>query len=308
MISIHKDLLSFFAYKHYLSVKDMVLRSNGGKSKLTQIDTWISVLSGNKYNFRKLITAEPDELDELSSIIKSAAIHPSVNYLLNMYENYFAGSSATTLKIDENIYKASHFVKNTGVVVCPYCNRNYIFNVSDKKSTRRLSELDHFYPKEAYPALSMSFYNLVPVCHNCNHIKTNSKAKYVNPYKKNKSNDNIVFNLKINKVNFITNPKAYKLKWQLSNDYKEMFYDLKLHRIYPIHKEVLNDIIKKKYIYTDLYISDVLSSLKRKIFIDKNEFLNTVLSANIQEDKLRERPFSKLTKDIWEDLDGKLLI
>ena len=306
MLSIHNHKLNYLAYRHYLSIEDMVLRSSNGKEKLHLINVWLTIILGESYNLRKLITANPTELENISIKLKGKTLSKSVKYLGDIYENYFSGSSKTTLKIDNNAYKASHFVRNLELTVCPYCNRNYIFNVSDNKKVRRLSELDHFYPKETHPALYMSFYNLVPVCHNCNHIKSNSTATYINPYKEFISDANILFRVKIKGANFITNPKSFKLGWKLSNDYQEMFYDLKLHRIYPIHKEIILDIIKKKYIYTDRYVEDVVSALKSKIYIDKNEFVNSILSANIQENKLKEKPFSKLTKDIWNDLSGKI--
>ena len=283
-----------------------MLRSNRGKAKLHLINVWLTILLERPFNLRMLITANPSELEIITSKLKNVTVSKSVKYLGDIYENYFSGSSNTTLRIDNKVYKASHFVRNLELVVCPYCNRNFIFNVSDKKKTRRLSELDHFYPKTLYPALYMSFFNLVPVCHNCNHIKSNSKAFYVNPYKEFVSDSHILFKLKIKGSNFITNPKSFRLGWVLSNEYEEMFYDLKLHRTYPMHKVIISDIIKKKYIYTDKYVDDVLSALKRKIYVDKTDFLNSILSANVQENKLTERPFSKLTKDIWNDLNGKI--
>ncbi|MBK6835046.1 MAG: hypothetical protein IPG89_12540 [Bacteroidetes bacterium] len=257
MLSIYNENLNHLAYKHYLAVEEMVLRSSNGKAKLHFINVWLTIVLEEQFSLRKLITANSTELEALAKKLEGKSPSKSVKYLGDIYENYFAGSSKTTLKIDKKPYKASHFVRNLELTVCPYCNRNYIFNVSDNKKVRRLSELDHFYPKEKYPALYMSFYNLVPVCHNCNHIKSNSKAKYINPYKEFISDSNILFNIKIKGANFITNPRQFKLGWLLSNEYQEMFYDLKLHRIYPVHKDIISDIIKKKFIYTDNYVEDV---------------------------------------------------
>ena len=39
---------------------------------------------------------------------------------------------------------------------CTYCNRNYTLNLIN---SRARAELDHWFPKEKYPILSLSFFN-----------------------------------------------------------------------------------------------------------------------------------------------------
>lgn len=62
---------------------------------------------------------------------------------------------------------------------CPYCNMHYTLVVpagSRGKSSKMIAEFqfDHFFSKSDYPLLSMSLYNLIPACANCNFSKSDS--------------------------------------------------------------------------------------------------------------------------------------
>ncbi|MCS6096493.1 HNH endonuclease [Shewanella baltica] len=59
-------------------------------------------------------------------------------------------------------------LKNT---VCPYCNRSYIHSVFEDSIFGGRPELDHFLSKSIFPFFALSIYNLIPVCHSCNHAK-----------------------------------------------------------------------------------------------------------------------------------------
>lgn len=50
---------------------------------------------------------------------------------------------------------------------CPYCNHSYAFTIQSVNGGFRPT-LDHFYPKEKYPHLALSLYNLIPSCSVCN--------------------------------------------------------------------------------------------------------------------------------------------
>ncbi len=46
-------------------------------------------------------------------------------------------------------------------------------------------QFDHFYPKDKYPYFSLSLYNLIPSCANCNHRKRNTEMdirKHFHPF------------------------------------------------------------------------------------------------------------------------------
>ena len=89
------------------------------------------------------------------------------------------------------------------IKACPYCNAEEIIvqDLVDEGVKIRSSELDHFYPKELFPYLAISLYNLVPsggICNggNCKHNKDSYHHKLVNPFSLSDS-EGIVFELSL---------------------------------------------------------------------------------------------------------------
>lgn len=69
---------------------------------------------------------------------------------------------------------AGRFIKALGVKYCPYCNADSVYSSffwgedEEAGDWSIQSELDHFMPKNRYPFLAISLYNLVPSCRRCN--------------------------------------------------------------------------------------------------------------------------------------------
>lgn len=55
------------------------------------------------------------------------------------------------------------FVESLDLRYCPYCNAETVGTAKDF-----VSNIDHILPKEKYPLLSLSLYNLIPSCNRCN--------------------------------------------------------------------------------------------------------------------------------------------
>lgn len=83
-------------------------------------------------------------------------------------------------------FPRNELIKAVNTRVCPYCNRIFVECVESKQRVVK-GQLDHFYPKEQYPYLALSKFNLVPSCSYCNggSGKHNTDArikKLVNPF------------------------------------------------------------------------------------------------------------------------------
>ncbi|ELB2166853.1 hypothetical protein QNZ92_003473 [Vibrio parahaemolyticus] len=70
-----------------------------------------------------------------------------------------------------NSWNAYQLCKSVAPRICPYCNRNYTPVIYSPDTNFCRPELDHFIPKSLYPMFAVSFYNLIPSCHSCNHNK-----------------------------------------------------------------------------------------------------------------------------------------
>ena len=98
--------------------------------------------------------------------------------------NYNSFSNST----DSN-WNAYEFCSKMNISVCPYCNRQYIFVVGSSKDKHARPEIDHFFPKEKYPFLALSFFNFIPSCHSCNHTKNAKEEDIIYPYKESFSSE-----------------------------------------------------------------------------------------------------------------------
>lgn len=83
--------------------------------------------------------------------------------------------------------------------VCPYCNATYLFKLREENTAKKITnyvgaQLDHYYPKDDFPYLAISIFNLIPSCPTCNHIKSNNKNSHLHPYTE-EMGDNAKFTL-----------------------------------------------------------------------------------------------------------------
>ena len=277
MIQItHKDL-DKIALKHYEAMK--VSR------KKTNIPDDI---------FKEIILAKPQELMSVAQKYKKYE-----NEFKNRYKNF------TNTK---NIYNAYELIKKLNITVCPYCNRNTIFNL--KHSRKRTSELDHFYPKSKYLILSISFYNLIPSCSACNKFKSNKNNKYINPYDKQYNfNKNIKFDLKIKDVTFAYSTDGFKLVCKADKDIskdekrraKNNIQVFRLNDLYQKHKDTVLELIQKREIYPDSYIDELYQNYS--FFNNREDILRLITGGYVEDKDLGKRPLSKLIKDISEELE-----
>jgi hypothetical protein len=209
------------------------------------------------------------------------------------------------------INKFSGFIlaKKLAVECCPYCNRNYTTTHAAYKEKKVFPEFDHFYHKSDYPLLSVSYYNLIPSCNVCNtHFKGRKdsiKEEIFHPYTEVMANhisfkfvpDNVEA-LYGEKDNFIIDFDYPDLlnKYNLEKTIK--FFGLK--EIYEIcHTNLIKEMVNKKITFSNKY----LQTIKDLYGISFEESYRILFETYYEDDKLHERPFSKLKKDIFDDIN-----
>ncbi|MEH7419382.1 HNH endonuclease signature motif containing protein [Neobacillus drentensis] len=160
MIPITHPLLLQFAYQHYEAVEDQ-LKSDGSYKTVSK---WFEK-NGLGMSLKEAIMASVPLMEKMIEAYDGTT---ATTHLKDMYKERFSLSGRS---LGNKKYTAARLVENLGIKVCPYCNRNYINNVPTQKKVKRTSELDHFFSKDKYPFLAMSFFNLVPVCPSCNLLK-----------------------------------------------------------------------------------------------------------------------------------------
>lgn len=201
------------------------------------------------------------------------------------------------------------------IKACPYCNANYTLAINAKKQegseTKGLFQFDHFFPRSYAPHLSLSLYNLIPSCANCNLIKldeTTSLETHYHPY----HNDLTI----VSEFNHwydgkYTLPKDLELKnlhvkfrskYRSRIDFVNRHNDMyQIDAVYERHKDVVKDLMIKSVLYGSRF-RDQLLEVKGLFDGDERLYRRYLLGNYGFEDEIAERPLVKLTRDIAKDL------
>lgn len=210
-----------------------------------------------------------------------------------------------------NRIAAVEILKKMKVTVCPYCNRQYIFTLSNGQAR---PQFDHYYPKSRYPYLALSLYNMIPSCSICNMAKSSldtlkepilypfveemgSEAKFEI---KRKRNGNFARMLQGISSEFVIDLNTTNAKNEvvILNQMEKLHLD----DLYNEHKEYVMDIIKSKYVNSPERINELLMSFPA-LFDSYEDVKSLLYLTNLQKESWGNRPLSKLTHDIDRQLE-----
>ena len=197
------------------------------------------------------------------------------------------------------------FEENLDISTCYYCNIDFVNTYNTKSGKKNKFTLDHFYDKATYPYLAFSLYNLIPSCYTCNSkLKKNEEFKNLAPSSKKYDFetkvkfklflDDSCKNLHVKSKENIDIP----LKENYTNQYDKYIEIFKLNERYKVHKDIVFKMIQNAELYPESRLRELqdltgipFQQIKKDIFnlIDENEDLS-------------KQPFSKLIKDISEEL------
>lgn len=272
------------------------------KYKLEDINC--DLLSLFDKDLEQIITSKPDEIRELIKISPD--------------------TYSTTIKQLKDLYTVFRdkwgveLIKDLNLDVCPFCNREYIFRFNDTKEekARILASLDHFYDKDRYPFLSVSFYNLIPSCSICNskfkHTKNFFAIQHLHPYEDD-FNKKARFTHFFNVANDENKNHSIFSKERISLDLnpldkndmktKNTIETFRLKELYNEHKDIVLELIQKSEIYNDSYIDELMQKYEGTLFKNREDLLRLVTCGYVSDEDLHKRPLSKLIKDISEELN-----
>ncbi|SEM42085.1 HNH endonuclease [Chryseobacterium taichungense] len=190
---------------------------------------------------------------------------------------------------------------------CIYCNRNYVKTVGNSDNKILRAEYDHFFNKNKYPLLALSFYNLIPICSTCNKKKGDTDFdldNYLHPYLM--SDEDKKFNFSYRKKSFIDNNVKLCISTTdsaVEKKIKKTFKDLCLNEIYNSNSDKeLRDLLDLRYKYSQNYLEILLNNTFKNLPITKEEVYRMVFGIETKEEDYHKRPFSKFKKDIIDEL------
>ena len=269
------------------------------------------------YSLKDIVLANNDELKNIINNIEN-----NINQLTERKKKNIITKIQNLFKYSKKFQGTvltPFFTNNFNFRTCFYCNKDFITNFEKEKSNYVSTfQLDHFYDKGTYPYLALSIYNLIPSCSTCNSSKVKGSknvyihdpkvGKYVNetcisPNSEDfKFDEKVKFKLYLDELceNLHIKDKEHidiKLKEYYSNDYEKYIEVFKLNERYKAHKDIVYDMIIKVELYPDSRLKELqdltgipFQQIKKDIF-------------NLSDEKdLSKKPFSKLIKDMSEEL------
>lgn len=304
-------------FKGYLDENNIINNTVNSLSELTQIN--IEYL---KTKMEEIIFTEPKKLKK--HITSLSALNQKIkdfNDSRKKSEDYTEEEKdiKTLINIFNNTYekfsekkkgKAYEVIKTLGIRACPYCNLNYIDSIMDDTQKILRPPLDHYYSKSIYPYLAISFYNLIPSCPACNSSLKLDKNfftnKHIYPYL-DSFDDCAKFVVNIEDLKtFYNDLESFNLDIEInisdkSDEIKQMEKTFKLIDRYNYHKDIVQELLLKKKIYTKEYIDEIAKLLKVNEVADFSESaIELFITGNYTNpEHINKRPLAKLTKDIW---------
>lgn len=265
-------------------------------------------------NQKDLILARPEQLCDIKNEFDSefakdkkrfyeadnkSKNNTSFGMFKNRMQSYYEGFM--NAKFNEKITYGYWLSKMLNIRTCPYCNRNYTFTINKDCKTR--PEYDHFYPKSVYPCLALSFYNLIPSCSVCNHLKKEKEID-LNPYLINAENNSIKFKFEdIESVKTVADIK-FGLECNEEHIGEKNIQVLGLNELYSEHKDFIKEIMDKAIAYNLSYYDSLVEDF-RGMGLDTQDIDNLIWGTYIDNSDLNKRPLSKLTRDILKHYDIK---
>lgn len=193
--------------------------------------------------------------------------------------------------------------------VCPYCNRAYTFTLY-KKNSKVKPELDHYFPKNIYPYLAISIFNLVPACSSCNKGKSDKECVNIcYPYEEGfeDKENNILFTSDFETIEAIfIEDKKLTIKLDDDNNVNKKAYidkynsAFKIDNLYQEHEDYLREIIQKAIIFDEDFFESIYSSMP-ELFGSYKEVKRVIFGNYLEPNEIGNRPLAKMTQDILKE-------
>jgi len=292
----YRDVLTFLSEKRLGNIKAVVLNTSLSETNRLLADDVINDFTNKPQSY---ILAGKERIEEIR-----LSLETSWKFMVPMFHDIF-----TKWYTDFASQYGEKYMDALNIRTCPYCNRSYTFTIkrTSYQHFKTRPEFDHFYDKKKYPLLALSFYNLVPSCHTCNHIKSTKKAG-VNPYFDGFHSSFSMMNTKtfrkmnVNEALHIQKECNFEIDIpSASVGEKQNIETFGINQLYNGHKDYVMEIIDKANAYNAVGAQNLIEAFQGIDHSPKDVF-DFVWGRNLEKSDFLNRPLSKLTHDILQQL------
>jgi hypothetical protein len=301
IIENHKNEMDLHICDARVRVKSMI------KSGI-YVDDELKYLKSIYFKLRAIVLAQPVDIEDFikkfESIIPSTTINSEVkkdfrNKIIEELD--YKGLRSTFLP---------KYFRDVGIKSCVYCNSMLAITAESEGGRLRAKfQVDHFFAKSKFPFLSISLFNLYPVCGPCNNVKSTSESEFKLYSQSALINyDDYKFKLiRASVAKYLITREIAHLKIEfiepklLGKDTKSLqdLFDIK--GIYNTQLDLAEELIIKARIYNKPYKNFLATSFP-KLF-NKSNLSNRVLIGNYTNpEDVHRRPMAKFTQDIAKQL------
>ncbi|HEM2808455.1 TPA: hypothetical protein U0616_000197 [Streptococcus suis] len=300
--------------KYYEKVKDLFLKSlvrkgvtfeSGNIEELmnelrevvpNRYEEYFLVDATSEENFKRLILLPPDVMKNMAQNTNGVDCDKKNIKKLKLVYIHQKIMGQKLIGKDENINR--FLIRELGLTVCPYCNRNYINNRGNKFS----AQMDHFYNKDEYPWLAVSLYNLIPSCGACNLIKRTANFT-IHPFIKSDVEDN--------EVKFSYQQTAsddVKVIISTTDERKGDIGTIKLEEAYSIHNLDVRNMLLREEKYSKKYREELRQLLQTdggiesQLSLTDDEIDRMIYGDVIFEEDIKNVSLGKFRKDIYQEI------
>lgn len=252
------------------------------------------------------------ELNDLAKAVKAINKTPQQNNLISKYSilNDLKNAFDYNGILGGNKSRAYRLTAAAMHNTCVYCNRQYAFNIvrdGGKNDDNRIArpDLDHWFPKSLFPLMSLSYYNLIPSCSVCNSSAKTDEiwmfSTHIHPYLTKPDVPQFKFRYK----------KGINSNWDIDFDglagiEKNTVESLCLQEAYQAHSDLeVADLIELATKNNGTYMKQLYGTILGLYTggLDKAQAYRLLLGTEMMSDAYKNRPMSKLKRDIIEQIE-----
>lgn len=288
------------------------VKINGDDRKISNYDgAEKDYLEKIRYRFDEIILCKPENFQKLIKDFDKDLINRGYvkeKFILSEfgkdilhifgYDNYFRSMPKKGIWLAEKL----------NIKTCPYCNAQYTLAVNkDSKSSQAKFQFDHFYSKKRYPYLSISLYNLIPSCANCNLAKGDKEytlEDHFHPYYNSlaeRAKFDVDYELDLDALSTgdtseidptVTLKEKFESYERFVSEHNKIY---NIEGIYARFSDEVRRLLNMAIVTDKEYES--LSQIEG-LFPDKAIYLHYLLGNYPYEEDINEKPLAKFTQDL----------